>query len=303
MADLFDTYAQKYFGDTGKGDGLGLPERIMKAQAIQQTLQRFPELLDTDKAFKDAQTENYLAMARGLGHYAKGGDADEKYAEKIAKADALKKAQQFAMAIPKLSRYNSNFSEDPQQGAQQFRQFQDELGSLPPELQAFFGTKDNMQLSQDLLGQAMEYAQGMHPELNRILRTEKTQQGQTDRNTANNERMKQIAQMQKEQRENLAKIKQSGQKESMENQAARFKEAARTADTPEEKSAYYELYVEAMDAAERLKAAPAVAGPDAKRKNTMKMLDDFNERNAGGNRANKLTEPKTISVEDMRKGL
>ena len=107
----------------------------------------------------------------------------------------------------------------------------------------------------------------------------------------------------------VAKAKFAAQKpskETFENAAVAYERAAAAAEDPDEVERLLKKSKEYTDKANNLKAQGALVGPGAKvdaQLEALQKLKDWNKNIGGGDRANRLTEPKTISVEDMRKGL
>ncbi len=82
---------------------------------------------------------------------------------------------------------------------------------------------------------------------------------------------------------------------------ARYRYEMDMADTPEEKAQWEKLYKEVSSQIVTEKSAAAVASPAAKAAADAEKLERLGV--ISPSRANKASEPKNISVEDMRKGL
>lgn len=250
-----------------------------------------------EKMFRDEEMENFKnltsrmfaeAQMKNADNYTKKYDAD-RYADKIAKADQVKKDQALLEDISLLKGFSSRLGKTGQEfkpgmtsqdtAALEFPEVYKALQTK--NLQGVFGTGGNYQFTPELVTEALSMAERMHPELGKSARTELTQQGQTDRNQANIESRERIAQWASESRAEIAKQKASGQKQNLENLAAQYKGLADKEQDPVKKTELLQLYIEAKKGAADIKAAAATQGPQAKADAAVNTINELTRGRSG----------------------
>jgi len=204
-------------------------------------------------------------------------DADGRYADRMAKADALKQLEAARSARAALQGVQGSYNlpgYDPNQALDQLFQNKAVPDFVSPILRPDANTNN---YTKDALARAISSLEERDPLMMGQRKVETQQNAATERNNANIESRQRIAQWGNVQRQNLAALKANKAIDKIEAGFTKYTEMAFAANTPEERQVYQEMADKYKNAATEIKAASAVAAPEARADSSMGQLGLFQE--------------------------